>query len=62
MSQISQEQECRWRVIRMNLLARSEFPNHRRMLREKVNHCWDILQKNKAGEKGPEGPPITRMS
>jgi hypothetical protein len=46
----------------MNLLARLEFPNRRRLLREKVNYCWDILQKNKVGEKGPEGPPITRMS
>lgn len=61
MSQMSQEQEMRLRTIRMNLLMRSEFPNHRRMLREKMNYCWDILQKSKSDGKGAEGAPITRM-
>ncbi len=62
MNRLAHAPEDRWRVIRMNLLARSALPGRRRLLRDKVNHCWDLVQRNRAGEQGADGPPVTRAS
>ena len=56
MNSIACEQLARLRDRRLQFLMQPECVN-RRLLREKMNYCWDILQHSRTGLKQESGLP-----